>query len=162
MPISQGDRLPGAYLLRIGEDGPEQVDLQGLLAGRQVVIFAVPGAFTPTCHSSHMPSFVRTADRFREKGVNEILCIAVNDPFVLNAWSEATGAGEARITVLSDAEGAFTRAIGMEFDAPSRGLIGRSQRYAMVVEDGVVKTLHVEQARGTCETTAGEALLATL
>ena len=162
MPISEGDRLPAAHLLRSGEDGPEQVDLQQLLAGRRVVVFAVPGAFTPTCHSAHMPSFVRTADQLRDKGVDEIVCVAVNDPFVLKAWSETTGAGEAGIVVLSDAEGAFTRAIGMEFDAAPRGLIGRSQRYAMLVEDGVVKTLHLEQARGTCETSSGEALLATL
>jgi peroxiredoxin len=160
--LSEGDRLPGATLLRVGNDGPEEVDLESHLKGRRVVIFAVPGAFTPTCHSAHMPSFVRTMDQFKAKGVDEIICIAVNDPFVMKAWGEATGANEAGITLLADPEGAFTRAIAMDFTAPPAGLIGRSQRYAMVVEDGVVKTLHVETARGVCEVTAGESLLATL
>ena len=160
--IAEGDRLPEATLLRIGEDGPEKVELGALLAGRRVVIFAVPGAFTPTCHSAHMPSFVRTKEQFTSNGIDEIVCIAVNDPFVLKVWGEATGAAEAGITPLSDADGAFTRAIGMEFTAPPSGLIGRSRRYAMVVEDGRVRTLHVETARGVCEVTAGESLLATL
>lgn len=162
MAIAEGDALPGARLLRIGDDGPETVELGERLAGRTVVIFAVPGAFTPTCHSAHMPSFVRTAGQFAAKGVDEIICIAVNDPHVLKAWGEVTGAAAAGITVLADVEGAFTRAIGMEFTALPAGLIGRSQRYAMVVEDGVLRTLHVEVARGVCEVSGGEALLATL
>lgn len=160
--IAEGDQLPGATLLRIGAEGPEKVELGPLLEGRRVVIFGVPGAFTPTCHSAHMPSFIRTRDRLADKGVDDIICVAVNDPHVLKAWGETTGATEAGILLLSDAESAFTRAIGMDFDAPAVGLLGRSQRYAMVVEDGRVRTLHVETARGVCEATAGEALLATL
>jgi glutaredoxin/glutathione-dependent peroxiredoxin len=162
MAIREGDRLPGATLLRVGESGPEPVALGDRLEGRKVVVFAVPGAFTRTCHSAHVPSFIRTKDALAAKGVEEIICIAVNDPFVLKAWGEASGASEAGITMLSDAEGAFTRAVGMEFDAPASGLIGRSRRYAMVVEDGVVRTLHVEEGRGTCEISGGEAVLATL
>jgi peroxiredoxin len=162
MAISEGDRLPGATLLRIGEDGPERVELGPLLEGRKVVIFAVPGAYTPTCHSAHMPSFVRTKDQFDAKGIADVICIAVNDPHVLKAWGEATGATEAGIRVLSDADGAYTRAIGMDFDAPPAGMFGRSKRYAMVVDDGVVRTLHMETARGVCEVTAGESLLADL
>jgi cytochrome c peroxidase len=126
------------------------------------VVFAVPGAFTPTCHSAHMPSFVRTKDQFDAKGIDDVLCIAVNDVHVLREWAEVTGAAAAGIKVLSDGDGAFTRAIGMSFDAPATGMMGRSKRYAMVVEDGVVRTLHLEIARGVCETTAGEAMLATL
>ena len=160
--IREGETLPGATLLRIGAAGPEAVELGPMLEGRRVVIFAVPGAFTPTCHSAHMPSFVRTKEKFAAKGVCDIVCIAVNDPHVLRAWAEATGAAAAGIHVLADAEGRFTRAIGMDFSAPQAGLIGRSKRYAMVVEDGVVKTLHVEAARGICKVTAGESLLATL
>lgn len=160
--IAEGDRLPGATLLRIGAEGPEKVELGALLEGRRVVIFAVPGAFTPTCHSAHMPSFVRTKKSFDNKGIHDIICISVNDPHVLRAWGEATGGAEAGILILADAEGTFTRAVGMEFDAPAGGLMGRSKRYAMVVEDGTVTTLHVETARGVCEATAGEALLATL
>ena len=124
-----------------------------------MVIFAVPGAFTPTCHSAHMPSFVRNADAFAEKGVDAILCVAVNDPFVLRAWAEASGAPAAGIEVLSDAGGELTRAIGMAFDAPGAGLVGRSKRYAMLVEDGVVRVLREETARGTCDVSGGEALL---
>ena len=158
--IAEGDALPAdAELLRIGAEGPERVALRDLTAGRRVVIFAVPGAFTPTCHSAHMPSFVRNADAFAERGVDAILCVAVNDPFVLRAWAEVTGAAEAGIEVLSDADGAFTRVIGMDFDAPGAGLMGRSRRYAMLVEDGTVRVLHVEQGRGTCEVSGGEAML---
>ena len=160
--IEEGDRLPGATLLRIGAEGPETVELGPVLEGRRVVIFGVPGAFTPTCHSAHLPSFIRTKEQFDAKGIDDIICVSVNDPHVLRVWGEATGATEWGIRLLADAEGTFTRAIGMEFSAPASGLIGRSKRYAMVVEDGVVKTLHVEAARGVCEVTAGESLLAAL
>lgn len=160
--IEEGDRLPGATLLRIGADGPEKVELGPMLGGRRVIIFGVPGAFTPTCHSAHLPSFIRTRDRLVAKGIDDIICISVNDPHVLRVWGEVTGATEAGIRLLADAEGTFTRAIGMEFSAPPAGLIGRSKRYAMVVDDGVVRTLHVEAARGMCEVSGGESLLATL
>ena len=162
MAISEGDRLPGAALLAMGADGPQEVDLGQHLKGRKVAIFAVPGAFTPTCHSAHVPSFIRTKDGFAEKGVDEIICVAVNDPFVMGAWGEATGASAAGIAMLSDGDGSFTRAIGMDFDAPPVGLMGRSKRYAMLVEDGVVKVLHVEQEPGACEVSAGEAMLAAI
>ncbi len=162
MAITEGQKLPAASLVSMGENGPEPVDLASKTAGRKVVIFAVPGAFTPTCHSAHVPSFVRTRDAFAEKGVDEILCISVNDPFVIGAWSEATGAGAAGITMLADPESAFTTAIAMNFDAPPVGLIARSKRYAMLVEDGVVKVLHEEASPGECEVSAGEALLAAI
>jgi len=162
MVISVGDRLPEAGFVRIGAAGPEQIVLAPLLAGRKVVIFAVPGAFTPTCHSAHVPSFVRTRAGFEEKGVDEIICLAVNDPFVMKAWGEATGASAAGITMLADPTGAFAADIGLSFDAPPVGLIGRSRRYAMLVEDGVVRALHLEDSPGTCETSAGEALLAAI
>lgn len=159
MTISQGDRLPEANLVRMGEGGPEEVSLGALTQGRKVVIFAVPGAFTPTCHSAHVPSFVRTKDQFAEKGVDEIICISVNDPFVMKAWGEATGATGAGISMLGDPQSTFTTAIGMNFDTPPAGLVGRSKRYAMIVEDGVVRSLHLEENPGTCETSAGESLL---
>lgn len=162
MTISTGDRLPGAQLMKMGANGPEAVDLAALTAGRKVALFAVPGAFTPTCHSAHVPSFLRTRQALAEKGVEEVICVAVNDPFVMAAWDEATGAGAGGIAMLADAEGAFTRAIGMDFDAPPAGLIGRSARYAMLVEDGVVRILHREENPGACEASAGEALLAAL
>lgn len=162
MAITEGSRLPDAELLRMGENGPEGVSLASITKDRKVAIFALPGAYTGTCTTAHVPSFIRTKDGFAEKGVEEIVCIAVNDPFVMRAWGESTGATEAGITMLADADGGFTRAVGMSFDAPSRGFHGRSQRYAMIVEDGVVRTLHVEEGAGTCEISGGEALLATL
>ncbi|HAW49249.1 MAG TPA: peroxiredoxin [Roseovarius sp.] len=162
MTISTGDKLPDADLLKLGEGGPETVSLSALTKGRKVVIFAVPGAYTPTCSSAHVPSFMRTKDGFDAKGVDEIICVSVNDPFVVKAWGDTTGAAEAGITMLGDPQGAFTKAIGMDFDAPPAGLIGRSKRYAMAVEDGRVTVLHVEESPGTCEATAGESLLAAM
>src|SRR6056297_2573945 len=162
MTISQGATLPDATLVQMGADGPEPVTIADKTKGRKVVIFAVPGAFTGTCHSVHVPSFINTKDEITAKGVDEIICISVNDPFVMKAWGEATGAADAGITMLGDAESTFTKAIGMDFDVPPAGLIGRSKRYAMIVDDGTVKVLHVEDNPGTCEVSAGESLLAEL
>ncbi|MHA7850813.1 redoxin family protein [Roseovarius sp.] len=162
MTISKGDKLPDAKLLQMGENGPESVTLSDKTAGRKVVIFAVPGAFTPTCHSSHVPSFMRTKDQFAEKGVDEIICISVNDPFVMRAWGKDTGAADAGITMLGDPDSAFTKAVGMDFDAPPAGLVARSKRYAMLVEDGTVTVLHQEESPSTCEVSGGEAMLAEL
>ncbi|KUJ78865.1 peroxiredoxin [Ruegeria profundi] len=160
--ISTGDTLPDATLTQMGADGPEEVRISDKTKGRKVVIFAVPGAFTPTCHSAHVPSFVRTKDQFTAKGVDEIICVAVNDPFVMKAWGEATGAANAGLTMLGDASAEFTKAIGMDFDAPPAGLYARSKRYAMLVEDGKVTALNVEENPGACEISAGESLLETI
>ncbi|WP_147126407.1 peroxiredoxin [Shimia ponticola] len=160
MTISVGETLPEATLTRIGAEGPEQVALADLTKDRKVVVFAVPGAYTPTCHSAHVPSFIRTKDQFDAKGVDEIICVSVNDPFVMKAWGADTGAAEAGITMLADAESAFTTAIGMNFDAPPVGLMARSKRYAMLVENGEVKVLNAEASPGECEVSAGEGLLA--
>ena len=162
MTIAPGDTLPEATLVKMGAEGPESVSLADHAKGKKVVIFAVPGAFTPTCHSAHVPSFIRTKDQFTAKGVDEIICVSVNDPFVMKAWGESTGATAAGITMLGDAESTFTKAIGMDFTAPPVGLIARSKRYAMVVEDGKVTKLHVEESPGVCEVSGGEALLAEL
>jgi glutaredoxin/glutathione-dependent peroxiredoxin len=162
MTISTGAKLPNATLVKMGEKGPEAVPLADKLKGRKVALFAVPGAFTPTCHSAHVPSFIRTRDEFAAKGVDEIICISVNDPFVMKAWGEATGATAAGITMLSDASSEFTKAIGMNFDAPPAGLVARSKRYAMLVEDGVVTVFHPEESPGTCDISGGEALLAAI
>ncbi|UWS07407.1 peroxiredoxin [Phaeobacter inhibens] len=157
--ISVGETLPEATLTRMGDEGPEQVSMAELTKGRTVAIFAVPGAFTPTCHSAHVPSFIRNKDALAAKGVDEIICIAGNDPFVMQAWSEATGAGAAGIVMLSDAECGFTDAIGMRLDAPAAGLIGRSLRYAMLARNGKVEIMNAEDNPGQCEVSAGEALL---
>jgi cytochrome c peroxidase len=146
----------------MGSEGPQDVSLGDKMKGRKIVIFAVPGAYTGVCTTAHVPSFMRTKDALAAKGVDEILCVAVNDPFVMQAWGESTGATKAGLTMLSDAEGAFTQAIGMDFNAPPAGLINRSRRYAMLVDDGVVKVLHVEESPGTCEASGGESLLAVI
>ncbi|GAA6160790.1 peroxiredoxin [Ruegeria sp. HU-ET01832] len=157
--ISTGDTLPDATLTQMGAEGPEEVRISDKTNGRKVVIFAVPGAFTPTCHSAHVPSFMRTKDQFDAKGVDEIICVSVNDPFVMKAWGEATGASDAGLTMLADAASEFTKAIGMDFDAPPAGLIARSKRYAMLVEDGKVTALNLEESPGACDISAGEGLL---
>ena len=159
MTISQGDKLPEGTLIRLGANGPEQVSIESLTKDRKVVIFAVPGAFTPTCSVAHVPSFIRTKAQFDAKGVDEVVCLSVNDAFVMKAWGEATGATEAGITMLADA-GAYTKALGLAFDAPGAGLMGRSKRYAMYVVNGVVEKLHLEENSGACDISGGEAMLA--
>ena len=159
MTISVGQTLPEATLIHMGDNGPEAVFVHARAKGRKVVIFAVPGAFTPTCHSAHVPSFIRTKAGFAAKGVDEIICVSVNDPFVMKAWGEATGATAAGLTMLADADSSFTKAMGLAFDAPPVGLLARSKRYALYAEDGVVKALHLEESPGTCDISGGEALL---
>lgn len=159
MTISVGDTLPDATLLRIGAEGPESVSLSSLTAGRKVVLFALPGAFTGTCTTAHVPSFMRTKDQFEAKGVDEIICLSVNDPFVMAAWGDATGATEAGLTLLGDAESTFTKAMGMNFSAGPVGFVDRSQRYSLYAEDGVIKVLNAGDKPGECEISAGETLL---
>ena len=162
MTISVGDELPGGNVLQMGANGPEPVDMAAKLKGRNVVIFGLPGAFTGTCTTAHVPSFIRTADKFAAKGVDEIICLAVNDPYVMKAWSDSTGASAVGITMLGDAESTFTTAIGMDFTAAPAGFLNRSKRYALYAEDGVVKVFHPETGSGTCEISGGEALLAAI
>ena len=159
MAISAGDKLPSATLCRIGDSGPECVELADILENRKVVVFAVPGAFTPTCSEQHVPSFVRNAAAFADKGIDEIICVSVNDPFVMKAWGQATGADEAGIAMLGDPQSEFTKAIGLAFSAPPAGLFDRSARYSMYVENGVVKALNQEDAPGVCGITSGDELL---
>jgi len=158
MTIKVGDKVPEATLIHKNGGGPEEVDLAEKLKGRNVVLFGLPGAFTGTCTSAHLPSFIRTAEEFRAKGIDEIICVSVNDAFVMEEWGKATGAHEAGITLLCDPSGEYARALGMQFDAPPVGLLGRLSRHAMIVEDGVVTILETDEP-GTCDTTGGEALL---
>ena len=162
MTITVGDRLPEADLLRMGADGPEKVALAKMLEGRRVVIFGLPGAYTGTCSTAHVPSFIRAMDDLRAKGVNEVICLSVNDPFVMKAWGEATGATEAGITMLGDTSSVFTTAIGMEFSNPDRGFIRRCKRFALMAEDGVVKVWHPEEEAGTCDISGGASMVAAL
>lgn len=159
MTISTGDTLPDATLLQMGAEGPEEVKLADKLNGRKVVLFGLPGAFTGTCTTAHVPSFIRTKDQFTAKGVDEIICVSVNDPFVMQAWGDSTGATEAGLTFLADADASFTKAAGFDFTAPPVGLHSRSIRFCALVEDGKVTILQKEENPGVCETSAGEALL---
>jgi glutaredoxin/glutathione-dependent peroxiredoxin len=161
MTISVGGTLPDTQLAYIGENGPALVSLHEKLKGRKVIVFALPGAFTGPCSTIHLPSFIRTKDAFAAKGIAEIICIAVNDPFVLKAWGEASGATQAGITLLGDADGSFTKALGMDFTAPPIGLYGRSNRYALVLDDGVITHANIDKPT-VCDISTGEALLAAL
>lgn len=158
MTISIGDRLPDAEFLVFGDEGPSSVKSAEVFPGRKVVVFALPGAFTRTCSQEHLPSFVRSAEALKAKGVDEIVCIAVNDPFVMAAWGDTTGASDAGIRMLADASGAYSKAVGLSFDAPAVGFFGRSRRYSMLVEDGTVKQLNLEPDTA-CSISSGETIL---
>jgi len=158
MSISLGDRLPDTTLTYLGEDGPAQLQLADKLAGRKVVLFALPGAYTGPCSTIHLPSFIRSMDALTAKGVDEVICVAVNDPFTLAAWGKDTGATAAGITLLGDSEAKLTKALKMEFTAPPLGLIDRSNRYALVLEDGVVTVANIDEP-GVCDISVAEKLL---
>ena len=160
MTISVGDRLPEATFMTMTEEGPKKITTSEMFDGQKVVLFAVPGAFTPTCHAKHLPGFIHLADEIRAKGVDRIACVAVNDHFVLGAWAKQLGAGD--IQFLSDGRGHFTRAIGMETDPPERPYGARSERYAMIVEDGKVTALFVEPKPGQAIESSAENVLAAL
>lgn len=159
MTISVGDTLPNASLSTMGPDGQQFVELESLSKGRKIVLFGLPGAFTGTCDRAHLPSFMRTAESFKAKGVEEIICIAVNDPFVMQRWDEVSGASEAGVTMLADPESELTKALGLNFDVPPLGFFNRCQRFALLAEDGVVTVLNLEEVAGTCSLTTGEELL---
>ena len=161
MTIKVGDRLPEANLKQMTAEGIKDISLGDLTRGKKVVLFAVPGAFTPTCSERHLPGFLEQAEALKAKGVDTIACIAVNDPFVLNAWDKATNAS-GRVQILSDGNADLTKALGLDFDGSGFGLGTRSKRYAMVVEDGVVKTLLVEDVPSQAEKSSASAILATL
>ena len=148
MAIKVGDTIPGTITLKeMGDAGPKDVNLGELFKGKRVVLFAVPGAFTPTCSAKHLPGFVKEAEAIRKKGVDEIVCVAVNDAFVMGAWGKAQGA-TGKVRMLADGNGEFTRAVGLELDASGFGMGKRSQRYGMVIRDGRVEQLHVEPGPG--------------
>ncbi len=143
MTIKVGDRIPAATLFRLGDSGPEPVSTGDYFAGRKIVAFGLPGAFTPTCSGKHVPGFLAHADAFKAKGVDAIACISVNDAFVMGAWGKDQGVGD-RIDMLGDGSAELARAMGLDVDRTERGMGIRSQRYAMVVDDGVVTSLKVE------------------
>ena len=156
MTISVGDRLPDVPLSIATPDGPQPTTSGEFFRGKRVALFAVPGAFTPTCSVRHLPSYVEKAGELKAKGVDEIACIAVNDPFVLAAWNQSEGSGD--ITMLADGNGSFAEAVGLVMDGSKFGMGKRSQRYSMIVNDGVVEQLNVE-APGEYRASSAEQLL---
>jgi len=160
MTIKVGDKLPAASLTAATSEGPRPVTTDDIFAGKTVALFAVPGAFTPTCSARHLPGYKDLADEFKGKGVDSIACLSVNDAFVMKAWGESQAVGET-ITMLADGSGDFTRAIGLTMDASKFGMGERSQRYSMLVKDGVVAELNVE-APGEFKVSAADYLLAQL
>lgn len=158
MSIGVGDKLPEATFRVMTADGPAEKTVADVFGGKTVAAFAVPGAYTPTCHAKHVPGFLDNLEALKARGIDDVVCIAVNDVFVLDKWAKDTG-GEGKITFLSDGNGDFTNAIGMELDASAVGLGKRSKRYAMLAEDGVVKVLNIEDVPSTAEaSSAGELL----
>ncbi|GHF30102.1 peroxiredoxin [Kordiimonas sediminis] len=143
MAISKGDKVPSSTLTVMTADGPAPVSTDEYFKGRKIVLFAVPGAFTPTCSARHLPGYIDSVDGFKAKGVDEIACVSVNDVFVMNAWGKSSSADD-KVTMLADGNGDFARALGLELDGMGFGMGKRSQRFAMVVEDGTVTELCVE------------------
>ncbi len=160
MAISVGEQIPDIQLRTMTNEGPKALGAHEALGRGRVVLFAVPGAFTPTCSDHHLPGFVVRADEIRAKGVDTIACVSVNDPFVMGAWGKDQGVGES-VLMLADGNGDFTKAMGLEMDGSSFGLGVRSQRYAAILEDGVVKELFVEPNPGLAVSSA-ESVLAAL
>jgi peroxiredoxin len=156
MAIQVGDKLPQATMKVMGEKGPQDISTDDLFAGKKVVLFALPGAFTPTCSAAHLPSYVVNADKIKAKGVDSVVCLSVNDAFVMSAWGADKNAEE--LIMLADGNGDFTSAVGLDMDGSAFGLGKRSQRYALIAEDGVVTALHVE-APGAFEVSSADAML---
>ena len=144
MTIKTGDKVPSAVLMEIKGGAPQPVKTDDLFAGKKVVVFALPGAFTPTCSAKHLPGFVQHADDLKNKGVDAIACVSVNDAFVMGAWGENQKVGD-KVMMLADGNGDFTRALGLELDASRFGMGKRSQRFSMLVDDGIVTQLYVEE-----------------
>jgi glutaredoxin/glutathione-dependent peroxiredoxin len=147
MTIKVGDKLPQAEFVTMTADGQQKLSTDAVFSGRKVVLFAVPGAFTPTCSMNHLPGFVQNVAAIKAKGVDTVACVAVNDVFVMDAWGKASGAN-GNIMMLADGNGDFARALGLEFDLTQAGLGKRSKRYSMIIDNGVVKALNVEDKPG--------------
>jgi peroxiredoxin len=160
MTIKVGDRIPSVTLKYLGKEGMAEITTDDLLKGKTVALFAVPGAFTPTCSAKHLPSFTGNAEALKAKGVDQIVCLSVNDPFVMKAWADKNECGDS-VFMLPDGNATLTKALGLEMDGSGYGLGTRSQRFALIAKDGVVTHLGVEKP-GAFEVSSGEAILAAL
>ena len=156
--IEKGQNVPSINVFEATADGPKPVSTDDLFSGKKTVLFAVPGAFTPTCSAKHLPGFVEKKDALKDKGVDQIVCMSVNDAFVMQAWGKNQGA-DGKVAMLADGNGDFTRAIGMEIDASGFGMGKRSARYSLLVEDGVVRQVNVEEAPGQMKVSSAESML---
>ncbi len=161
MTIQVGDKIPSVTLKHLGAEGPADISADELFGGKRVVLFALPGAFTPTCSAKHLPSFLDRAEAIKAKGVDTIACIAVNDPFVMSAWGEAQNVGD-RIDMLADGNGEFARATGLTLDGSGFGLGERTTRFSMIVDNGVVTALNVESNPTEMDVSSADNLLAQL
>lgn len=161
MSIQVGDKIPSVTVKHMTPNGLAELKTDELFSGKKVVLFAVPGAFTPTCSKTHLPGYVANADKLKAKGVDAIVCLSVNDPFVMNAWAEQHGA-QGKITMLPDGNGELTKALGLEMDGRGAGLGTRSKRFSMLVENGVVKSLDVEDKAGEVSVSGAEACMVKL
>ena len=160
MAIKVGERMPAGTLKVMTKDGPKDVSTDDLFKGKKVVLFSVPGAFTPTCDAKHLPGFVQLADQIRAKGVDTIACMSVNDVFVMNAWGKASNVGD-KILMLADGNGDYAKALGLELDGTKFGMGTRGQRFALVVDNGVLKSVNVEEP-GQFKVSAAEHILGIL
>jgi glutaredoxin/glutathione-dependent peroxiredoxin len=158
--IKVGDKIPSATLMQMKDGGPKPVTTDQLFAGKKVALFALPGAFTPTCSAKHLPGFIQHSDALKAKGIDAIACVSVNDAFVMGAWGDQQKAGD-KVMMLADGNGDFTRALGLELDATKFGMGKRSQRFSMVVDNGVVTQLNVEQP-GAFEVSSADHMMALL
>ena len=159
MTISKGDTLPDATVIATAGDTPEQFSMAARVAGKKVVIFGLPAAFSGTCTTAHVPSFLKNREALAAKGVDEVICVSVNDYFAMKAWDASLGASAGGITMVADGMAEFTKAIGMEFTAPPVGFVDRSKRYTMLVDNGIVTELNLEESPGACSISAAETLL---
>jgi glutaredoxin/glutathione-dependent peroxiredoxin len=146
MTVKVGDKVPSAKMKLMSAEGPKDISTEELFSGKKVAVFALPGAFTPTCSAKHLPGFIEKAAELKAKGVQTIACVSVNDAFVMDAWGKAQGAGD-KVMMIADGNGEFTHAMGLELDGTANGLGKRSQRYSMIVDNGVIKQLNVDAPR---------------